>query len=46
MSEILICFMRGCVNKYIAGRHNNADFITIMSEGFDAIMNNVKSECK
>jgi TetR/AcrR family acrAB operon transcriptional repressor len=44
LSEILICFMRGCINKYLLGKNNNASLITIMTKGFDVIMNNVKAE--
>ena len=46
LSEILICFMRGCINKYISGKNNNMQLTTIMAEGFDAIINNVRAENK
>ena len=46
LSEILICFMRGCVNKYVSGKNNNMKLTTIMAQGFDAIINNVKAENK
>ena len=44
LSEILICFMRGCINKYVSGKNNNMKLTIIMAEGFDAIMNSVKVE--
>lgn len=46
LSEILICFMRGCINKYVSGKNNNMKLTTIMAQGFDAIINNVKAENK
>ena len=46
LSEILICFMRGCINKYVSGKNNNMHLTAIIEEGFDAIMNNVKAENK
>lgn len=46
LCEVLICFMRGCINKYVSGKNNNMKLTTIMAQGFDAIMNNVKAENK
>ena len=46
LSEILICFMRGCINKYVSGKNNNMKLTTIMAQGFDAITDNVKAENK
>ena len=46
LSEILICFMRGCINKYVSGKNNNMKLTTIMAQGFEAIINNVKAENK
>ena len=46
LCEILICFMRGCINKYVSGKNNNTNLITLMAKGFDVIMNNVKAENK
>ena len=46
LSEILICFMRGCVNKYISGKNSNIKLTKLIAQGFDAIMNNVKAESK
>lgn len=44
LKDILICFLRGCINRYIAGKNNNIDLCTVVGEGFDAIMNSVKVE--
>ena len=44
LNEILVCFMRGCINKYVSGKNNNMNLTTIIAEGFDAIMNNVRAE--
>ncbi|MBE6467009.1 MAG: TetR/AcrR family transcriptional regulator [Alphaproteobacteria bacterium] len=46
LSEILICFMRGCINKYVSGIRNNTNLTTIVAEGFDTIINNVRAENK
>lgn len=46
LSEILICFMRGCINKYVSGISNNTNLTTIVAEGFDTIINNVRAENK
>ena len=46
LSEILICFMRGCVNKYVSGKNSNIKLTKLIAQGFDAIMNNVKAESK
>ena len=44
LKDILICFMRGCVNKYISGTNNNINLSVVISKGFDAIMSSVKVE--
>lgn len=46
LSEILICFMRGCINKYVSGKNNNMKLTTMMAQGFDAVTNNAKAENK
>lgn len=44
LKDILICFMRGCVNKYISGTSNNINLGAVISKGFDAIMCSAKVE--
>ena len=44
LRDILICFLRGCINRYISGTKNNINLCAVVSEGFDAIMNGVKVE--
>ena len=46
LRDILICFLRGCINRYISGTKNNINLCAVVSEGFDAIMNSVKVENK
>lgn len=44
LRDILICFLRGCINRYISGKNNNINLCVVVGEGFDAIMNSVKVE--
>ena len=43
LRDILICFLRGCINRYISGT-NNMNLCMVVSKGFDALMNSVKVE--
>lgn len=44
LRDILVCFLRGCINKYVSKKNNNIDLSQIVGKGFDAIMNSVKVE--
>ena len=44
LRDILICFLRGSINKYVSGKNNNISLSDVVTKGFDAIMNSVKVE--